>query len=352
MSETDTNMLPPWHSRRLRLFAITALAVVAVLAISGWALLQQSNATPPPTAMVGEDEELPDDIPELPADITYGERQDILPPMVQLQAESASELDSAFAVFDYQWPPGESIPALSVGAFPPLGELSVDERKSLFFRTLLPLLVAENQIMLATRAAIGEAYADGAVEPDSREERLLQTLGDRFRVEGDVNDAAFREELLRRVDAVPASMALAQAANESGWGQSRFTREANNLFGVWTWHEERGIVPQQRAAGATHFVRVFPDLRASVRNYLYTINVGNAYSDLRRVRAEQRAQGEELSGIRLAEGLEQYSERGQAYVDEIQSMIRVNDLNEIGQPELGRVDAQRLLEAEPVDVLD
>ena len=351
MSKKETTGASLWQSRRLRLVAIVGVAAVVVLAIAGWALLQ-TEETPPPTALVDRDEELPEDIPELPADITYGERQDILPPMVELRAESAAELEHVFAVFDYDWPPGDSLPALSVGAFPPLGELSVDERKSLFFRTLLPLIVAENQIMLETRAAIGEAYADGAVAEDSREERLLETLGARFRVEGDVNDAAFREELLRRVDAVPPSMALAQAANESGWGQSRFTREANNLFGVWTWHEERGIVPQQRAAGATHFVRVFPNLRASVRNYLYTINVGSAYSDLRQMRAQQRAADEGLSGMRLAEGLERYSERGQAYVDEIQSMIRVNDLNEIGQPELVGVEVQRLLEEEPVDVLD
>lgn len=349
MTENQSPSTPLWQSRRARLFGGALLALIAMLLIAGWMFLQRD--TPPPAGMVSEEEELPEDIPELPADITYGERQDILPPMIRISAESATELEQAFASFGYDWPPGAEVPALSVAAFPPLGELSVDERKSIFFRTLMPLIVAENQIMLATRQAIADAYDGGAIEADSREERMLQTLAARFRVEGDVNDPAFRDELLRRIDVVPPSMALAQAANESGWGQSRFTREANNLFGVWTWQEGRGIVPEQRAAGATHMVRVFSDLRASVRNYLYTINVGNAYSGLRGVREDLRGQGEALSGIRLAEGLEEYSERGQAYVDEIQSMIRVNALEEMDRPELVPVDAQQLLDA-PVESVD
>ncbi len=350
MTENRSDSFPWWQSRRVRLLGGAALGIAATVLIAGWMLLQQRE-TPPPAALIDEDEELPEEIPELPADITYGERQDILPPMVRIEAESVADLELAFERFGYQWPPGGEVPALSVVSFPPLGDLTVDERRAVFFRTLLPLVVAENQIMLATREAIADAYADGSIDSDSREERLLQTLASRFRVDGDVNDAAFRDELLRRVDVVPPSMALAQAANESGWGQSRFTREANNLFGVWTWQEDRGIVPERRAAGATHFVRVFPDLRASVRNYLYTINVGNAYSGLRDVRENLRARGEALTGMRLAEGLEQYSERGEAYVAEIQSMIRSNQLEEMETPELVPVDVQRLLEA-PVDPLN
>ncbi|SEO75752.1 glucosaminidase domain-containing protein [Aquisalimonas asiatica] len=326
--------------RRWVLAGMVALAVLLVFA--GWALLQ-SDETPPPAGMLERDEELPEEIPELPADITYDERQDVLPPLVELRASSAEELEEAFAAVDYDWPPESTVPAVSVRAFPPLGDLTVDERRSLFFRTLLPLVLAENQVMLATRERIQTIFAEGDVEQDSREARLLQTLADRFRVDGDLNSADFREELLRRVDVVPADMALAQAANESGWGQSRFTREANNLFGVWTWHENRGIVPERRAAGATHFVRVFPNLRASVRNYLYTINVGDAYSGLRDVREQARADGDGLSGLYLATGLERYSERGEAYVAEIQSMIRSNNLAELSGLELTPVEATRLL---------
>ncbi|MFO7857402.1 MAG: glucosaminidase domain-containing protein, partial [Ectothiorhodospiraceae bacterium] len=144
---------------------------------------------------------------------------------------------------------------------------------------------------------------------------------------------------------VPPSMAMAQAANESGWGRSRFAKEANNLFGVWTWDPEHGLRPERRAEGASHFVRVFPDLRASVRNYLYTINIGSAYEPLRQRRAEFRDRGKGVSGIQLSQGLERYSERGAAYVEEIQGMIRSNGLDELGQPELREVEATRLLDS-------
>ncbi|WP_290649492.1 glucosaminidase domain-containing protein [Aquisalimonas sp.] len=343
MTNQDTS---PFHrlGGRTRPALLGLAALAAVFVVAAWGMQQQSE-TPPPAGLLDEDEELPEDIPELPADITYGERQDILPPMVSIQPETATQLQGAFATLDYDWPPNDTVPALAVRAFPPLGELSVDERKSVFFRTLLPLIVAENQIMLKTRERLGEIFAGGEIEPNSREDRLLQTVAARFRVAGDSNSTAFREELLRRVDAVPADMALAQAANESGWGQSRFTREANNLFGVWTWHEDRGLVPERRVAGATHFVRVFPDLRASVRNYLYTINVGDAYAGLRESREQGRAEGVGLSGARLAAGLHRYSERGEAYVEEIRSMIRVNDLEGLDGLQLTPVDARRLLDA-------
>lgn len=335
------------QDHRKTVAAGSGVALVLV-AVTTWTLLQ-GQASPPPTSVLREDEELPEDLPELPADITYEERQDVLPSMIALNPENVAELDAAFETLAYPWPPDGEVPAVSVNAFPPLAEISVDERKALFFRTLLPLVLAENQIMLATRDRVRTIFEQGEVAPDSREARLLETLAERFRVEGDPNSEAFRTEMLRRVDVVPVSMALAQAANESGWGRSRFTREANNLFGVWTWHADRGLKPEQRAADATHFVRIFRDLRASVRNYLYTINVGSAYDSLRRLRLQLRENGDGLSGVRLAAGLEEYSERGEAYVEEIQGMIRSNGLHELGALELVAVDAQRLLEETDVN---
>ncbi|MDN3517314.1 glucosaminidase domain-containing protein [Aquisalimonas lutea] len=330
------------RNHRRTVAAGSGVAVV-LAAVTTWTLLQGQTA-PPPTSMLREDEELPEDIPELPADITYDERQDVLPPMVALDAETAAELDAAFETLGYSWPPAGEVPAVSVSAFPPLDDLSVDERKALFFRALLPMVLAENRIMRATRERVRMIFDQGEVAPESRQARLLETLADRFRVEGGINSEAFRTEMLRRIDVVPVSMALAQAANESGWGRSRFTREANNLFGIWTWREERGLKPEQRAADATHFVRIFRDLRASVRNYIYTINVGSAYDSLRRLRMRLRENGDGLSGLRLATGLVEYSERGEAYVEEIQGMIRSNGLHELGRLELVAVDAERLLE--------
>lgn len=335
-----------WLARHYpRSAAITAGAVVFALVGTAWLMLQAEARSPSPAGVIGEDEEIPPDVPELPADITYEERSDVVPSMVRLDPETTADLEQSFQTLDYQWPPTGGVPAVSVGAFPPLEEISVAERKALFFRTLLPLLLAENRIMLATRAQLQAIFEAGDVEPETREARVLNTLAERFRVDGDPNSQAFRDTLLRRVDAVPPSMAMAQAANETGWGRSRFAKEANNLFGVWTWDPEHGLRPERRAEGASHFVRVFPDLRASVRNYLYTINIGSAYEPLRQRRAEFRDRGKGVSGIQLSQGLERYSERGAAYVEEIQGMIRSNGLDELGQPELREVEATRLLDS-------
>ena len=94
--------------------------------------------------------------------------------------------------------------------------------------------------------------------------------------------------LYRRIDVVPVGLVLAQAANESGWGTSRFSLEVNNLFGEWTYKARHGVLPQQRADGARHFVRSFGNLRASVRSYMHNINSGQAYAPLRELRARMR----------------------------------------------------------------
>lgn len=330
-----------------RAAAVTGAALVLAMAAMSWLMLKAEARSPSssPEGLIGEDEEIPADVPDLPAELTYQDRAQVVPSMVRLEPETAGELQQSFETLDYQWPPQGPVPGVSVNAFPPLEEITVAERKALFFRTLLPLLLAENRVMLATRAQVQAIFEAGDVAPETRAARVLNTLAERFRVEGDPNSQAFRNTLLRRIDAVPPSMAMAQAANESGWGRSRFAREANNLFGVWTWEPEQGLRPERRAEGANHFVRVFPDLRASVRNYLYTINIGSAYESLRQRRAEFRDRGKGVSGIQLAQGLEAYSERGAAYVEEIQGMIRHNGLDEIGLPELRKVEATRLLDS-------
>ncbi len=120
---------------------------------------------------------------------------------------------------------------------------------------------------------------------------------------------------------------LAQAANESAWGTSRFTRVANNLFGQWTWQAAHGIVPASRPEGERYLVRKFPSLRDSVRDYLYNLNVGHAYEGLRRLRHEMRRRGQPLDAAILAAGLSRYSGRGAAYVEEIRRIIRGNHRN-------------------------
>lgn len=256
-------------------------------------------------------------------------------PMRSIDANTADELERAFEQAGFHWPPQKPVPPLAVMRFPEdMAEIDVSTRKAVFFRSLLPLVLAENMRLRQKRQALVATFSRGDLEPDSPSHTMIVNLAARYRIEGDLNKPAVRARLLRRVDEIPASLALAQAANESGWGTSRFTREANNLFGIWTWDASAGLIPKQRAEGKTHRIRIFPDLRASVRNYLLTLNIGGAYSELRHLRENMRQNNKELSGLELASGLSSYSERGKAYVHEVKSMIRSNGLHQLGNASL------------------
>ncbi|MDN3516957.1 glucosaminidase domain-containing protein [Aquisalimonas lutea] len=258
------------------------------------------------------------------------------PALTPITAHSAEQLADRLNALGYDWPPGGPVPRIHVRAFPhDLDTLSVDRRKAVFFRSILPLVLRENAGLRQQRGRLQGLLGSGALPPpDSPDGRFLQRMQERFRVSGDPGDAEVRRRLLRRVDTVPPALALAQAANESGWGTSRFTREGNNLFGEWTYQPGEGMMPARREEGATHRVRVFADLQASVRGYMHNLNAGSAYAELRRRRARARAQGGTPDGLDLAGGLLRYSERGEAYVREIRAMIRQNDLHRLPALEL------------------
>ena len=252
-------------------------------------------------------------------------------PMVELQRlapDSAAELSALLERSDYGWPP-EQVPPLAVTRLPAdLEAQEVAEKKRLFLQTLLPLVLAENRAVAAERRFVARALEDWPLAEGERLERL-QRLADEYRVEGDLADAATRRRLLRRVDQVPPALALAQAAIETGWGTSRFAREGNNLFGQWTYQASQGLLPEDRVEGASHFVRRFPDLRASVRGYLRNLTTHRAYRPLRLLREHMRRMGRPLDAATLAGGLEAYSERGQEYVNDVRNLIRQNQLQRL-----------------------
>jgi Bax protein len=204
----------------------------------------------------------------------------------------------------------------------------VPERKREFFDYLTPLVQQENQRILAERKrllSIRRAWETGRSFTGA-DRAFVRRLAREYQLETNRSYRGTLDELLDRVDAIPHSLVLAQAAKESGWGSSRFARQANNLFGQWCFERGCGLVPRKRPAGATHEVRKFPTVGASVRSYVRNLNTHPSYQQLRDLRAAQRAQGEVLSGVRLAEGLEQYSARGRAYVDDVRALIVQNDL--------------------------
>lgn len=204
-------------------------------------------------------------------------------------------------------------------------EMVVDERKRMFIRTVLPLVLKVNEEVRAERrrlVALEEQIHSGREISDSAETWLAE-LGEKYEVAS--GDFA---ELLRRVDTVSPTLALAQAIEESGWGRSRFARHGNALFGQRAWSEGAGFVPEERAEGAQFEVRAFASLLDSVRSYVVNLNRHFAYEDYRITRANMRAGAVSLDGRELAKTLVSYSERREAYVEALQGLIRTNRLDQ------------------------
>ncbi len=204
----------------------------------------------------------------------------------------------------------------------PVVHSSVAEKKHRFFQLMRPLVVAENARVMQQRAFLQMMHnkVERTQEEQARFDALLRT----YRIQRDAQGNIPWDVVWRRVDVVPVALVLAQAANESAWGTSRFAREGNNYFGQWCFQAGCGLVPLHRKEGATHEVKVFASPQLSVRSYLWHLNTGSAYKALRAIRAQQRADGVQPDAESLAEGLILYSERGQAYVESIQKAIRHN----------------------------
>ncbi|MEK9723436.1 MAG: glucosaminidase domain-containing protein, partial [Rhodospirillaceae bacterium] len=161
----------------------------------------------------------------------------------------------------------------------------------------------------------------------------LVVLAERYKV-----DRNNYRELLKRVDIVPVSMALAQAAEESGWGTSRFSREGNAIFGEWTFSDAKGLVPLRRDTGKSHRVRAFKSLLHSVRAYARNLNTHRAYRGFRTKRLDMRTDGVPLRGRPLIETLTRYSERGPAYVKGLHKIMTVNNLDRLDEARLREPD--------------
>lgn len=249
------------------------------------------------------------------------------PQLQPLAVESAADLEAAFKAMGYSWPP-RAVPLVELQSFPAdLADVAdARQRKALFFRALLPIVLAENALIEEMRDQLVKLFDKGVYRLNSRELHWLETVAKQYEVDGSLASPQVQQQLLRRVDVVPPALVLAQAANESAWGTSRFALGGNNLFGQYTYGQSEGIVPLARREGETHELRAYDSIDDSVRSYIHNLNTNHAYNELRELRQKMRSKGEQLSSQRLAEGLESYSERGQAYVEEIQGMIRSNQL--------------------------
>lgn len=201
-----------------------------------------------------------------------------------------------------------------------------DERKQVFFAYFLPLIENHNKKLMALREELQELNKK-RTQLSFFERRRVVKLANTYEVEGfSLGNPAHWSTLLRRVDIVPPSLALAQAANESAWGTSRFAREGNNFFGQWCYVQDCGIVPDSREDGAAHEVTGFESAKESVEQYMHNLNYHPAYFQLRSIRENLRNDQQPITGLKIAAGLQSYSERGEAYIEELRSMIQLDDL--------------------------
>lgn len=192
-----------------------------------------------------------------------------------------------------------------------------NDKKQRFFNFMRPIINAENAKILELRAELI------AAKKNNNNKTLVARTAEDYGVDWEPGKEDW-DKLLKRVNAVSVELALAQSANESAWGQSRFAREGNNFFGQWCYKKGCGIVPAKRHKDSNHEVAKFDSVNASVRSYIKNINTGSVYLPLRNIRKKNRAAGKKPDAHAQAGGLVKYSERREEYVKEIRSMIRAN----------------------------
>lgn len=217
--------------------------------------------------------------------------------------------------------------------------IPVQQKKAIFFRLMAPLILMSNENILATREQIEEASLNSP--------QLLK-LAAKYKVISSVEnefEESHRQRLLKRVDTLPPSLVLAQAAEESGWGTSRFAIEGNSFFGQWDF-SGNGMVPaKQRKELGNYGLARFEYPLDSVKGYMLNINSHPAYEKLRELRAKLHASHQPVTGLVLAGTLDKYSERGQAYIEGLREMIRYNGLDQVDDAYLSDKQILRLVRA-------
>lgn len=275
-------------------------------------------------------------------------------PEERFEFRSYADVEPLMERFNYtpeSWQAGvREVPRLYLTTIPPRwrdsvsDEVSVLVKKRIFFRTLAPLILRANELILADRERLTElaAAVKAGKSLDPKDSAWFAELAERYRVIDDQQVLPGPEklegvvkELLVRVDMVPLSLVLAQCAEESGWGTSRFAAEGNALFGQWTWGGE-GMTPEgQRKELGDYRIASFETPLQSIMSYLRNLDTHPAYEELRTKRAELRNGGKRISGYELAKSLTRYSERGQEYVESLHAIMRVNHLDAADDAVLG-----------------
>ncbi len=192
-----------------------------------------------------------------------------------------------------------------------------------FFLRLKPIAEKENSRILKQRAfvltqkkALTRQEGQAQLQPSA-----LKSLAKRYEMNDFKVNSQSVDALLSRIDIIPMSLLLAQAADESAWGRSRFAKLGHNLFGQWCFSKGCGIVPKKRPKNARYEVKRFSSDKSAIQSYMKNLNTGQVYNQFRRLRANLRKNNQKILGIKLAVGLQHYSTRGNRYVNDIQHII-------------------------------
>ena len=203
---------------------------------------------------------------------------------------------------------------------------SSKKRKNLFIQIILPLILEENNLILLDRKKLFSI-----LNKNKNSKKEINWLNRKFKQYGVLNKDI--PTLKVRMDIVPVSLAIAQAAKETGWGTSRFALEGNALFGQWTWSGD-GIKPAGAESDTKHKVMKFRVLKASVRAYQRNLNTHSSYKNFRQLRAQLRDDSESLDSLLLADQLDNYAETGKEYTKILKQIINQNSLKDFDDVKL------------------
>ena len=200
------------------------------------------------------------------------------------------------------------------------------KRKNLFIQIILPLILEENNLILLDRKKLFSI-----LNKNKNSKKEINWLNRKFKQYGVINKDI--PTLKVRMDIIPVSLAIAQAAKETGWGTSRFALEGNALFGQWTWSGD-GIKPAGAESDTKHKVMKFKVLKASVRAYQRNLNTHSSYKNFRQMRAQLRDDSEKLDSLLLADQLDNYAETGKEYTKILKQIINQNSLKDFDDVKL------------------
>jgi len=225
---------------------------------------------------------------------------------------------------------GEPVANFFLAKFPQgISELdSIEQRKRIFIQILLPIVLSENEKIITDRRKLLTIINRKSFKKDA------DWLNEKFQQYKVKNNNP--KELLLKMDIIPPSLAIAQAAYESGWGTSRFAIEGNALFGQWSWKENNGMIPEDRGEDEKHEISKFNQIRYAVSAYKNNLNTHPFYEEFRKERARQRAGrlSGSISGMKLIEHVHKYSIRGNDYVLGLKKIIEQNALQDFDKANL------------------